>query len=440
MIATESGEMVKKADVVVVGGGISGCATAYYLAKRGVKVALVEKGEIASEGSGTTFGILRDIGRDPLETPLANASLQIWENLSAELNCDIGYIQGGGIYVAETEEELERFEGYARTAHESGVGCRIINVDEVRKFVPPLEAPLAGGLYSEMSAHAEPVATVNCFANAARGLGAQIYTRTLCWGIQVKRGRVSGVATNRGEIKTNTVVNAAGVYANRVAKMVGFHIPLKVVALTVAETEPVPPQFRTWIRGSRCGATRQTIRGTIYFLRGLNIPIEYYIGFDAFQDLGIWLPRLRAFRELTNLRFDLSYLQREFRRLFSISRKARRTAAFPIFVPKPNAKFVETDTQNLYKTMPSLRGTKVARMWAGLVDFTPDMIPVMGELDNPKGFIIAAGFSGHGFTLGPITGIIISELVVDGKTSLSIEGFRPSRFAEGKFGMPADLI
>jgi len=431
--------MVKHSDVVIIGGGISGCATAYYLAKRGVKVALLEKGEIASEGSGTNVGLIRGIGRATCETPLAKSSLEIWGNLSAELNCDAGFIQGGGIYLAETKEELEEFEIYAKMAHESGIDCRLIDADEVRKLIPPLEVPLAGGLYSKMAGHVEPATAVNCFANAARRLGAQIYTKTPCWGIQVSRGRVSGVVSNQGEIKTETVVNAAGVYANRVAKLVGFHIPLKVVVFTVAETEPLPLQFTTWFRGSHCGVT-PSIRGTLYFTRGLGVPIEYYIGLDAFQDLRIWLSRFRAFRECTKLRFDLSYLGREFRRVFGISQEAKRAAEFPLFDPKPNAKFVELYTQGLYETMPSLRGTRVARTWAGLIDLTPDMLPLLGKVENPKGFIIATGFSGHGFGLGPVIGRIISELVLDGKTSLPIEAFRPSRFAEGKFGMPARLI
>jgi len=424
----------KEADVVIIGGGLIGCAAAYYLAKRALKAVVVEKGNISCEGSGTTFGAIRTFGKNPVEIPLTLKSTEMWKTLSAELNCEVGYVQEGGLYIAETEDELEPLEQYAEGTHqEEKLDCRIIGPSEIKTLIPLLEMPMAGALYSPSSGWAERVVPARCFADAARKLGTQIHTETLCVGMEVSGGKVSGVRTNKGEIKAHTVINAAGVYAHRVARMVGFHMPLKIICMTECETEPLGQHpFKPWFVGLSTAVP--TVRGTIIVGGGGT---HYDLGFDAFNDLQIWLPRLRNFRKMVNLRLDGAHLKRELVRVLSLSSESRRKAAFPTFVPKATIKGAEKAFRRLQELMPSLEEVKIAKISAGLEGLTPDMLPVIGELNKPKGFVMAAGWSGVGYALGPAVGHLLSEVIVDGKTSLPIDAFRPDRFAEGKLEMPS---
>lgn len=431
--------MEKEADVVVVGGGISGSATAYNLAKRGVKVVLLEKGEVASEGSGRTAAAVRQHGRQPPEIPLMMECIKIWEYLSEELKTDIEFVQGGNMYTAETQEQLTELEDLTRDANEQGLNCRIISAEEARRVVPPLGSPLVGAMYSPRDAHSDPVKTTVAFANAAKEYGAKIYEHCHALGVGVKGGQVDSVITSQGEIKTPVVVNAAGVWANHLAGMLGYHMPVKIIRIFLAETEPLPPTFKTWVRGPFASA-RQTVRGTIRFGGGYKISVALHdLGIEDFQDVGLWIPRFLKFRYYVRLALERGTLARDIKRISPFV-KDKHSLLFPILEPKVDRKGVALREKAFHKMMPSLSKAKVERSWAGLVDFTPDMLPVLGELSRPKGFIMAAGFSGHGYALGPITGKLISELILDSRPSLSLQAFRPSRFAEGKVPIPERLM
>lgn len=429
--------MTKRADVVIIGGGIIGCAAAYYLAKRKIKVVLIEKGDISGEGSGTSFGAVRTVCRDPLEIPLALKSLGMWRNLSAELDRDVGFFQGGCLYLREKEEELEPLMQAADISRRAGVpDCRMVGTDEIYKLIPALKVPMAGALYSESGGIAEPVVPAKCFAHAAKKLGALVYANTLCAGIEVGGGRVNGVITDRGVIKTKTAVNAAGVHAHRTAKLVGFHMPLKIVSSLWGETEPLGKiLIKPYFRENRVTA-RSTTKGTVVFGGPRKKPADHNLGLDCFDDLRIWLPLFRTFGKGIRLRLNKAHLKLEFVRMFGVSAESRNHATFQTFVPEADVDDGRNNFLALQKLLPSLKDVKIARLWTGLVGLTPDMLPLIGELDNPKGFVMAAGWSGHGYTLGPAVGELLSELITEGKTSLSLNAFQPNRFAEGKFGKP----
>jgi glycine/D-amino acid oxidase-like deaminating enzyme len=272
-----------------------------------------------------------------------------------------------------------------------------------------------------------------CYARAARKLGAQIYTHTLCVGVEVSGGKVSGVVTDKGEIKAPTVISATGANANRMAKLVDFDLPLKILRVTEGETEPLKPGlFEPFIVGAVTAV--QTDSGSIIF--GSMKPAQSDMGFEVFDDLNIWLPRFRSFGNILDLEFEGGHLKREIKRIFGPSFESRSKGAFPTFEPEVSVKGAELGLLRLQELMPSLKEVKIGKISAGRMEITPDMIPVIGELDHPKGFISAGDHSGGGYAHGPGIGELLSELVVDGQTSLSIDAFRPGRFAEGDFEMP----
>ncbi len=168
--------------------------------------------------------------------------------------------------------------------------------------------------------------------------------------------------------------------------------------------------------------------------------MDHDLGFDDFENLSVWLPRLLAFRKITWLHFNMGHTSREFKRVFGFTHEIKRKAEFPNVEPKTSVRRLEKYAQMQWETMPSLRGTKIARMWAGFIGVTPDFLPIIGELDRPKGFIIANGFCGHGFSIGPVVGRLMSELIIDGRPSISLKEFSPYRFIEGKFGVPPQAV
>jgi glycine/D-amino acid oxidase-like deaminating enzyme len=254
--------METEADVVVVGGGIVGCAAAYYLAKRDARVVLVEKGGIADEQSSRAWGFVRQQGRDPFELPLMVEGNRIWQGLTEELSSDIEWVQGGNLGIATTEQRMEEFRGWLPLAREHGLDTRLLSRAEVQELAPALQGPFVGGMYTSNDGHAEPRLATTALARAAREHGAILHTRCAAEGIELTAGKVSGVRTEQGLIRTPVVVCAAGVWSARLAKMAGLSLPVRVVRSTAAQTVPVPPLTRAgvWAPGI---AIRQRPDGTL---------------------------------------------------------------------------------------------------------------------------------------------------------------------------------
>lgn len=432
--------MEKRADVVIIGGGISGCAAAYYLAKRGVGVVLVEKGEIAGEASGRNAGGVRAQARNPIEVPYMLESIKLWENLESELGTDMGFLQGGNLLYVESEEDLAELDLGAQMARDSGVDSRVLTPAEARALVPGLEAPLLGALYSPTDGHADPVRSTRAFAMAASEQGVSIYTGCAVLGVETSNGRVSSVTTDLGRVDTPWVVNTAGVWANYMARKVGLHFPVRIVRQSQGQTEPVKTRIRPFVRGPHSGF-RQTPEGNIIFTRGYSHARDYDVGREMLDDIRIWIPHLLKHHKL--VRFNLGWeLVRSFQaRTPLLSRIVRPAPLRSGIEPKVNRKAVEKGLEALVRAMPALEGVRVERSWAGLIDLTPDMLPVLDAVPKPQGYILAAGFSGHGFAMGPMTGRLISELIVDGKPSLPLEAFSLSRFARGvKISPPRNFV
>ena len=218
--------MATKTDVIVIGGGISGCATAYNLARRGAHVILLEKGQIADEASGRTWGAVRRQGRQAPEVPLAIESLKLWDNLREELGTETHFIRGGNLLLAGNARELADFENTVRITREYGLESDIVTRERAREILPGLSGKFVGGMYSPSDGYAHPVKTTNAFARAAQENGATVRTGCSVEGIETSGGQVKGVITERGEkLEADVVVNAAGVWAPRLARTCDVKVP-----------------------------------------------------------------------------------------------------------------------------------------------------------------------------------------------------------------------
>lgn len=426
-----------QADVVVIGGGIVGCATAWYLARRGVAVTLLEKGEIASEQSSRAWGFVRQQGRDPSEMPLAIEAMRIWETLEEELDADVEWVQQGNLAIAVDEERLATLQEWLYVARAFDLDTRMLSRAEILEMVPGMLGEYAGGMFNPDDGHAEPRKATEALANAARRHGANILTFHTVEGIETAGGRVAAVRTDRGVFRAPVVVNAAGARAMRIARMVGLSLPQLVVRATVAETTPmeIVSQVGTWAPGI---SFRQKNDGSFYIAGGAQS--DYDITLDSIRYMREFMPNYLKNRRLFRMRFG-SQLVDDIAAQVPWSDAREHPFANTVGIePTPNIKTARKSLQGLHRLIPATRELRIRRTWAGLIDATPDAIPVLGEADEVGGFIFATGFSGHGFALGPVAGKLMAELIVDGQPSLDLHDLSYSRFKEGRVGKPKSVV
>jgi sarcosine oxidase subunit beta len=375
--------MLQRSDVVIIGGGISGTAAAYELARAGISVILLEKGSLASMASGWTLAGVRQSGRHVAEIPLAMAAVKRWERLSDELDADVEYRQRGNLRLARTADEVALIRGMVE--EQRAVGLQLEYVPDntaLRQMAPALAETIRGAAYCPTDGHANPGATVEAFAAAARRQGASIRTGEQVRSIEISNGAVAGVQTSNGHIAADTVVVAGGVYSDRLLAPLGIALPLQASLTAVVQTVPVPPFLQQVLGVAQADfAARQTVEGR-FVCTGSRVPWTWPQ--HELEQESV-MPPIAAIHEIIGRGMQI---------------------------------------------LPGLASIPVARVWAGLLDNTPDALPVIERSPEIPGLVIAAGFSGHGFCLGPITGQLIRELVTDGQTSLPLEPFRRSRFAK----------
>jgi glycine/D-amino acid oxidase-like deaminating enzyme len=426
-----------EADVVVIGGGIVGCATAYYLARRRVDVVLVEKGEIADEQSSRAWGFVRQQRRDPAEMPLMVEAIKIWQGLEAELDADIEWTQQGVLAAAGDEDTMTRFRAWLEVSESFGVESRVLTREEIQKKVPAMTGSYIGGIYTPSDGHSEPRKATTAFARAAEREGARILTFHAAEDIEITAGQVSAVVTDRGTIRTPVVVNAAGAHGMKIARMVNLRLPMLLVRSTVAETTPMGRITDAGIWAPKV-SFRQKRDGSVYIARGGKS--DYDITLDSFRYMRDFMPNYVKNRRLFSMRFG-SDLLNDVRGLLPGSEARKHPFASSVGVePPPNAGSARQSLKALADLVPAASEARIRRMWAGLIDSTPDAVPVIGPADSPKGFIFATGFSGHGFGMGPIVGKLLSEVIVDGTSSLDMSHLDFNRFAVGKVGKAKKVV
>lgn len=368
-------------EVVIIGGGISGTAAAYELARAGVSVTLVEKGSIASMASGWTLAGVRQSGRHRAEVPLAIAAVKRWEHLSEELDADIEYRQNGNLRLSRTPAEVPLIRAMVEEQRAFGLELDFLeNNAALREVAPALADTIEAGSYCQTDGHANPIATVEAFASAATRRGARISTEERVLRIETTGGSIGGVETSRGRLAADCVVVAAGVYSDRLLAQLGLALPLAVSLTAVVQTVPAPPCLEQVLGVARANfACRQEVNGRFRFTGG---PLPWTWPQHELMQESV-MPPITGIHEVLGRATEI---------------------------------------------IPALATVPIARVWAGLLDNTPDSLPVIERAPEIDGLVIAAGFSGHGFCLGPITGQLICELITRTETSLPIESFRGSRF------------
>ena len=430
-------EISLEANAVIVGGGIVGCAAAYYLTRRGMSTVLFEKDEIGRGQSGRNWGFVRQQGRDPSELPLMIEANRIWSSAEKELGADVEWMQSGNLALAATAERMALFEGWRRTAREHGLDTELLGQAKLRALIPDMQGDWLGGMYTASDGHAEPRKATVAFCAAAKAGGARIFERCAVLGVDTVNGAVSEVWTERGRVRTCCVVGAAGAWSAKLARPLGLRLPQRWVRSTVARTNAVPriTDVGVWAPGV---AFRQRRDGTMNL--GGGGWADHDITLDSLRDARLFMPNYLKNRKLFQFHVGKPLFSDLWGRLPGSRERRHPFSAAWAMDPPPNPAKLQRMLGEFRKMFPTIADLEVTDTWAGYMDATPDALPVLGTVERPRGFVFATGFSGHGFGLGPIAGRLVAELVADGKTSLDIHSFRFSRFAEGAIGEPRSVL
>lgn len=420
----------KSADVVIIGGGIAGLTTAYFLARRKVSVVLLEKGQLAWEQSSRNWGFVRQQGRDPAELPMVVLSNRIWSGFSEELDADMEWRQGGNLALAQNEEDLARYEQGAREAAAVGIDTRVVTRQEVEALLPGYQGPYVGGMYTASDGQADPLKATLAIAKGARREGVEIHEYCAVEGFNVRNGRMAGVRTTKGEIAAEKVVCAAGAHSAFLGRMVGLNLPQRAVRSSVCMTVPLPHLTDLGVWGGSVGF-RQARDGRVVVGRTSAGVADYDVTLDSLRHIRLFLPIFLKNRDMFRMRFGMPLVRDILRHLPGTGARQHPFEHLVDVEPPVNEKTIRGALEVFRGYYPQLEGVAVERSWAGLIDATPDMVPVIGEVAALPGFFFVTGFSGHGFGLGPGAGSTAAELIAEGRTSMDIRAMRYERFAEG---------
>ncbi|WP_119302598.1 NAD(P)/FAD-dependent oxidoreductase [Dongia deserti] len=422
----------QKVDVVVIGGGIAGVSTALFLARRGISVALCEKGVIGGEQSSRNWGWCRTIGRDLREVPLAMESLRLWAGMNALVEAETGFRPAGIAYLCDDAKELAGYESWLAKAEgqcrDYQHHARILPASGIDSLAPGAAKRYAGALHCASDGRAEPQKAAPAIANAARRFGANILTQCAVRGLDLAVGRIAGVITEKGRIACNAVVLAGGAWSRLFASTAGVTLPQLKVLSTVMRTNPVSggPENALWAAGF---GIRRRLDGGFTIANGSSSRAD--IVPDSFRFFAQFLPALKMEWKSLRIRVGKRFLD-EWRQPGQLT-PDRETVFERVRVldPEPETWLNDRALATVQATFPALKGATIAQHWAGLIDVTPDAVPVISPAAQVPGFFIATGFSGHGFGIGPGAGRLMADLVSGEQPVVDPAPYRLSRFFDG---------
>ncbi len=426
-----------RSNVVVIGGGIIGCSTALFLAREGVPVVLCEKGEIAGEQSSRNWGWCRKMGRDPREIPLAIEALRLWSEMNTLVEAETGFRQCGIVYLCKTRKELEHREAWLEQAGRPyQLDSRMVSKAEAAELFPGLSGDWAGGLYTPSDGRAEAQKAAPAIANAARRAGATVLTQCAVRGVETQSGRIAGVVTERGRVGCGSVVLAGGVWSRMFCASLDLRLPQLKVMSSVMRTHPLEGGPEISCSGTGFGVRKRLDGG--YNVASWSGNVHEIVP-DTLRFFADFLPAVRTEWDTLRLRLGPAFLE-EWRRPKRWSLDAESPfERVRVLDPPPYEPILRQARDSVTAAFPAFRDIRVAERWGGVIDVTPDAVPVISAVDSLPGFFIATGFTGHGFGVGPGAGRLMADLVTGAAPVVDPAPFRFSRFSDGTRPRPSPL-
>jgi glycine/D-amino acid oxidase-like deaminating enzyme len=364
-------EGMDTADTVIIGGGVIGCACAYYLAVRGIRSLVLERRGIAAEASGANAGMIGASSGIPGRTLVhTTKSLDLLTRDAEELDRSVELVREGRVMLASNESGWEAVQEFATMRRQEGVATELLSSDELRRLEPALGDGFAGAAFVPGDGHVNPFLLTHAYAAAARRLGATIHLGVEAIRLEVTGDRVTGVATQAGPIAAPRVVVAAGAWSAALLRPLGIALPVRPGRGQMLVTEALPPLTPRTLRTEEI-AIRQDVRG--HMLIGSTV-----------EDVGYS-------REVT---------------LPVLSRFCRLAVG----------------------VIPALKDARIIRTWAGLRPMTPDSVAIIDSAPGVDGLFLTTGHSRTGMTYAPVTAWLLSQLLTEGRTDLPLDPFRLGRF------------
>ncbi len=373
-------------DTVIIGGGLHGLATAYYLARdQGITdVAVIEKRYIGFGGAGRNTAIVRANQRTKENLPLYLEGLQLWPQLTDELDFNLMFFNCGNLNLAHSEAAIGALRLQVASAQFFGIKSELLDAKQCKELIPALDIsdhityPILGGMYHPPGGTVRHDAVVWGLAREAARYGVHIHQGTEVLGIGVEKGKVVSVETDKGRIRTARVLNAAGGYSPLIASMVGIRLPIEVLTIQAMVTEPVKPVLNHVVSSGiyHCYA-HQSLKGEI----------------------------------VTGAHMD----------------------PWPNYTTQTTAHYIKHQAEALTELLPCLGGVKFMRIWGGLADMTPDMAPIIDGNDPIEGYYMDCGWGYFGFKSGPITGKYMAQFMASGLCPEILKPFCLRRYQEHRF-------
>lgn len=370
----------KQADYVIIGGGIAGCAAAYYLAKAGAKnIVVLEKNTFCSGSTGRCGGGIRAQWGLEFNARLAIKSIEMYEHLSDELEMNIELDQVGYLLAAYSEEEMEQFRKNVEMQNRVGIGTRFLEYEEVRRIIPGVHTPDAlGYVFHDRDGVGNPFKTTFAYMEAAKRLGVRFYKFVEVTGIVVEKNVAKSVVTTTGTIEARKkIVNCAGVWSGQVGKMAGLDLPLRPERRMTVVTEPVETDV--------CRTAFMSLSHNYYFVQHTDGSI--LIEFNKVGDI-TWTYQTTE----ENLR---------------------------------------AQCRSIVDVLPRTKNIRVVRHFAGSYDLTPDENPLIGQSDV-ENFYLSCGYSGHGYMMGPFSAKLAAQDILGEKPEIDIRCYDYHRFERGE--------
>ncbi|HED1713921.1 TPA: NAD(P)/FAD-dependent oxidoreductase [Klebsiella variicola] len=422
---TTSTEFPSSTTVVIIGGGIVGLTAALTLAERQIPVVVLEKGRIAGEQSSRNLGWVRKTSRLAEDIPLALASDRLWAGMASRTGSDVGYRQAGIMFNARSEAQMAMHEEWLQSVRHLQLDSRLLSRKEIAHHVPDGCEQWAGGIFTPSDGRAEPTLASSAIARAAMARGAVIVENCAVRTLSTAAGRVNGVVTERGEIRSEQVLLAGGIWSRRFLGNLGIVLPMLPLICSVLRTKPLAGPTEIAVGAPDFSFRRHIDGGYIVTQRGAldaSLTLDHLL-------LGMrYLPQLRTQRDFLRIK-----LGKPFFRDLALARRWRADALSPFervrtLDPAVNPLLNQEALNNLKAAWPVFAGAEIADAWAGTIDVTPDSKPAIGPVAKIPGLTLATGFSGHGFGTSPAAGQLAADLICGEAPIIDPHPYRFERF------------
>jgi glycine/D-amino acid oxidase-like deaminating enzyme len=425
-----SDELPRRADAVVVGGGIIGLAAAYELAEQGMNVCLLDRSQAGSAQSTRNWGFIRQQGRSVEELPLMIEATRMWLELEKRLGCDMDLVQGGNLRLTDSPDRAEDYHRWIDLARSYGLDSRVALAEEVQQIMPGFAGRYLMAIFTPSDGQVNPVKAVAAYVGALRGLDVEVRQDYRATAIVTAAKQVVGVQTDDGFIATSTVVLAAGAGSKTLLRSVGLEVPIHFVGQTVALTTAVPKLTNACVWTGEIGFRQARSGGIVLSSGGLG---DVKVDIDS-------LASLLSPRQFSQA-FPMYWKNREYLRIRPRELIGALTSRTKDGSFKDVARY--SDVAHAHETLsryfPELR-CSLSMAWAGTIDGTPDALPVLDAVDQLSGLVVATGMSGHGFGIAPAVGKIVADLVTGGSSKFDLRPFRLRRFRDGGSRAPQHLL